>query len=123
MRLGELLALRWSDVDLKGEMVTVTRTVTRSRTGGAIRKSGVRRTTFHQLRHTNATPLGEILPPRLLQDRLGLATLAMTMRYSHVTANMARGAARQVEALLIEADGESRDKLGTTSPEEEENLA
>jgi integrase len=193
MRLGELLALRWSDVDLKAEMVTVRRTVTRSLTGGwkigdapktnrgrrmiaiasstvallqrhraaqdarrkalgsdwhdldlvfdrrdgglasewtvqqafarAIEKAQVRRITFHQLRHTNATLLGEILPPRLLQDRLGHATLAMTMKYSHVTANMARTAARHVETLLNETTEHVGDKIGTTAWDDDRKLA
>ena len=71
--------------------------------------------TFHQLRHTNATLLGEVLPPRLLQDRLGHGTLAMTMKYSHVTANMARAAARHVETLLNETSENAGDKTGTTA--------
>jgi integrase len=86
------------------------------------RRDGVRPITFHQLRHTNAPLLGEILPPRLLQDRLGHATLAMTMKYSHVTANMARAAARHVETLLNETIENAGDKTGTTARNEDENV-
>jgi hypothetical protein len=44
----------------------------------------------------------------------------MTMRYSHATANMARSAAQQVEALLVETDNKVGDKIGTTASDEEQ---
>jgi hypothetical protein len=60
------------------------------------------------------------LPPRLLQDRLAHATVAMTMRYSHVSAHMQRGAATRVEELLSDSEGNigniKRDNVSNRDP-------
>jgi hypothetical protein len=46
----------------------------------------------------------------------------MTMKYSHVTANVARAAARHVETLLNETIEHAGDKTGTTARNEDENV-
>ncbi len=54
----------------------------------------VPRIRFHDLRHTSATLMlanGE--HPKIVQERLGHADIAMTMRYSHVTMRRQRGPA------------------------------
>jgi integrase len=57
---------------------------------------------FHDLRHTCATLMlanGE--HPKVVQERLGHADIAMTMNlYSHVTADMQRDAADRLDALI-----------------------
>jgi hypothetical protein len=53
---------------------------------------------------------------------LGHATLAMTMKYSHVTANMARAAARHVETLLNDTMEIAGDKTGTTARGDGQNI-
>lgn len=171
MRLGELLALNWADVDLERGIVTVRRTVSRTREGGwkqregakttagrrpivlaaptvaalrayrarqaerrlalgpawsagdlvfdrdgvpcspnavreafdrAVTASGLPRITPHGMRHTMATMLlGAGIHPKIVQERLGHRTVAMTLdRYSHVTMDMQKGAAAALMDLL-----------------------
>lgn len=134
MRRGEILGLRWEDVDMEGHNIFVRRTksgkmrvlpihpelyevlaaVSRSRGGehvfcdsagnrrsdfGAIRTSfelavkraGLGKLTFHDLRHNFATELvqkGADL--RTVQEYLGHSTLLMVQRYSHVTEGIRR---------------------------------
>ncbi|MDP9358886.1 MAG: site-specific integrase [Chloroflexota bacterium] len=64
----------------------------------------VPRIRFHDLRHTSATLMlanGE--HPKIVQERLGHADIAMTMRYSHVTMGMQRDAADRLDAALRKA--------------------
>ncbi len=64
----------------------------------------VPRIRFHDLRHTSATLMlanGE--HPRIVQERLGHADIAMTMRYSHVTMGMQCNAAERLNAALRQA--------------------
>jgi integrase len=174
MRRGELLGLRWTDVDLDGGALSVRRTMSRgassrlesgepktasgrrrialpasvveslrrhrvrqleyrlavgpafedrglvftNETGGpvhpnslAIRfrkliaSAGVPTIRFHDLRHTCATLLlGQGVHPKVVQERLGHADIAMTMNlYSHVTADMQRTAADQLDAAIEDA--------------------
>ncbi|MDP9363743.1 MAG: site-specific integrase [Chloroflexota bacterium] len=57
---------------------------------------------FHDLRHTCATLLlAEGVHPKVVQERLGHSNIAETLdRYSHVTADMQRGAADLLDAAL-----------------------
>jgi integrase len=59
---------------------------------------------FHDLRHTCATLLlSQGVHPKVVQERLGHANIAMTMNlYSHVTADMQRHAAETLDAAIAE---------------------
>lgn len=171
MRRGELLGLRWSDVDLDAGALSVRRTLSRgessrlesgepktasgrrrialpasvveslrrhrvrqveyrlaigpafedqglvftNETGGPlhpnslttrfrklIATAGVPTIRFHDLRHTCATLLlSQGVHPKVVQERLGHADIAMTMNlYSHVTADMQRQAADALDAAI-----------------------
>jgi integrase len=67
--------------------------------------------TLHGMRHTMATMmLAEGVNPKVVQERLGHASIQMTLdRYSHVTLNMQEDAAALLDALLNE---DSRPKRG-----------
>jgi integrase len=174
MRRGELLGLRWTDVDLDGGALSVRRTMSRgassrlengepktasgrrrialpasvveslrrhrvrqlayrlqagpafedrglvfaNETGGPVHPNslairfrrliaaaGVPTIRFHDLRHTCATLLlSQGVHPKVVQERLGHADIAMTMNlYSHVTADMQRQAADQLDAAIEDA--------------------
>ncbi len=73
-----------------------------------VASAGVPRIRFHDLRHTSATLMlanGE--HPKIVQERLGHADIAMTMRYSHVTMGMQRDAADRLDASLRKAADEA----------------
>lgn len=67
-----------------------------------IRQAGVPRIRFHDLRHTSATLLlAQGVSPRVIQERLGHAHIAMTLgTYSHVTPTMQQDAAAKLDALF-----------------------
>jgi integrase len=181
MRRGELLGLRWTDLDLDAGALSVRRTLSRGTTsrleaGEPKTASGKRRVSlpasvvkslrqhrdrqtfakagageayqdrglvfatetgapihpntlsrrfaaliaradvpkirFHDLRHTCATLLlADGVHPKVVQERLGHATIAETLdRYSHVTADMQRQAADRLDAVLDSAGGESAER-------------
>jgi integrase len=67
-----------------------------------IKKSGVKRIRFHDLRHTHATMLlkGGI-NPKIVSERLGHADMRMTLdRYSHVLPNMQKATAQKFSEIL-----------------------
>lgn len=68
--------------------------------------AGLPRIRLHDLRHTSATlALVAGVHPKILQERLGHASIGMTLDiYSHVLAGMQHDAAAQVEGLLWSAD-------------------
>jgi integrase len=171
MRRGELLGLRWADVDLDAGALAVRRTLSRGSTsrlevgepktgagrrrvslpasvveslrchrvrqleqrlavgpayvdadlvfatesggvihpntlsrrfGQLIEQAGVPPIRFHDLRHTCATMLlAEGVHPKVVQERLGHATIAETLdRYSHVAEDMQRHAADRLDAAI-----------------------
>jgi len=122
LRRGELLGLRWSDIDLKNRMIRVEKTKTNERRiipisealfkhflemshknkngfifstykknlrrnfEAGLKRAGIEDFRFHDLRHTFASHLvmsGAGL--KVVQDLLGHKTMAMTMRYSHLS--------------------------------------
>lgn len=163
-RVGELLALRWEDIDLPKGTVAIRRTlvdlngrietnepktakgrrridlpafvvgalrshrlnqpaephptawVFSDSKGGPLRKSNLLRRLFrpllkraglppirfHDLRHTAASLLlAQGVHPKVVQERLGHATIAITLdTYSHVVPSLQREAADQLDALL-----------------------
>ena len=61
-----------------------------------IKKAGVKKIRFHDLRHTCATLLlAKEVNPKIVQERLGHSDISMTLnRYSHVTPTMQDKAAK-----------------------------
>jgi integrase len=164
MRQGELLALRWQDVDLVAGRVVVRRSIVRGRVGTpksgrareiplgrevldslkrqrhlrgelvfcdasgrgltkgeckhplwrACRRAGLRHIGWHVLRHTFASHLvmrGATL--KAVQELLGHATIQMTMRYAHLTPDVASDAVRLLDGSCgsrVAADVKSRTK-------------
>ena len=72
----------------------------------AVARSGSPKIRLHDLRHTSATlALAAGLHPKVVQERLGHATIAQTIdTYSHTTAALHEGAAAELAAIM---DGES----------------
>lgn len=162
-RQGELLALRWSDVDLDAGIVRIRRALVRTPSGLAfaepktatsrraipigrstvdalrahrqrqaeerlselvfantlggpinagellrahfyplLRRAGLPRVRFHDLRHTAATlMLAQGIHAKIVAERLGHSTPMLTLNvYSHVTPTMQRAAADGLDALL-----------------------
>jgi integrase len=187
MRRGELLALRWSDIDLDRGFATVRRTMTEDESGkpvigttsktdtsrrtialgasctdalrhhkakqserrlllgagwvtsdgdlvfdrgegGALHpdsvdtmfrrtvvRLGLPRIRVHDLRHTMATlALAEGLHPKVVQERLGHSSIAMTLdRYSHISTELQRDGAARLDAVIERASGDLRDQSVT----------
>lgn len=76
-----------------------------------LRRTGVSHVPFHATRHTAATlMLGAGVSPRVASERLGHATVAMTLdRYSHVSDSLRRDAAEAVQTLV--GDGVSQHRV------------
>jgi integrase len=79
------------------------------RFGQLIERAGVPPIRFHDLRHTCATMLlAEEVHPKVVQERLGHATIAETLdRYSHVAEDMQRHAADRLDAAIDAAIGKA----------------
>lgn len=67
-----------------------------------LRQAKVKGGSFHSLRHTAATQMLELeVAPKVVQERLGHSTIAITMDlYSHVTPSMQAEAARRQDEVL-----------------------
>ena len=78
------------------------KTLSESRFHTLRKKAGVRRITFHGLRHTCATLLLTAgVPVHVVAQRLGHADVAMTMRvYAHVLPSAQLDAASKLAAVL-----------------------
>jgi integrase len=138
MRYGELLNLKWEDVDLKENLLVVTE----SKNGetryvpinvelkealtplkellrceyvfchgtrkakdfttafkNAVKRSGVTRFTFHELRHTAGSNLGmEGIDAFTIGEHLGQKTMAMTKRYVHPTLEHKKRAVQKIKS-------------------------
>ncbi len=66
------------------------------------KQAGLPRIRIHDLRHTSATlMLANGVHPKIAQERLGHADVSMTLnRYSHVTMDMQRDAADQLDTMI-----------------------
>lgn len=67
-----------------------------------VRKTGVPRVRFHDLRHTHATLLlQQSINPKVVSERLGHASVSITLdTYSHVLPGMQAEAARKINTAL-----------------------
>ncbi len=67
-----------------------------------LRRAGLPRIRFHDLRHTAATLLLlQGIHPKVVQERLGHSQISVTLdTYSHVLPSMGREAATRLDALL-----------------------
>jgi integrase len=152
LRLGELMALRWQDVDLVAGRLVVKQNIVRGIVGTpksgkprevalsdealkaltghrhlrgplvfcdwdgrtlrvpkvryaierACKKAGIRPVGWHVMRHSFASHLAmRGAPLKAIQELLGHATIQMTMRYAHMSPDVARDAVR----LLDRRDG------------------
>lgn len=148
MRVGELRALRWFDIDLHAGQLMVRQAVSREVVGtpkngrtrkiplsdGALaalkqhrhlrgefvfcngdgsllsrgrckwplwracRRAGLRRLGWHVLRHSFASHLVmRGAPLKVVQELMGHATIAMTMRYAHLSPDVRRGAVQLLD--------------------------
>jgi integrase len=72
-----------------------------------IRKVGLPDIRFHDLRHTNATPmLGQGAHPKVVQERLGHSQVGITLNtYSHVLPGLGREAIERLGATLHDGEG------------------
>jgi integrase len=157
MRRGEILRLRWQDVDFKGKRIDVV-SETDAHTKNyesrvipmngflrdtlkkhprrldtpylfyasngqpfadvdtsfatALRKSGLQRFRFHDLRHTFASWLimGGV-DFRTVQELLGHKDIRMTMRYSHLAPDHMRGAVTILDPTAVQATASTEDIL------------
>src|SRR5262249_38399595 len=67
----------------------------------AVARAGVPSIRFHDLRHTAATLLlQEGVHPKIVQERMGHATIAETMKYSHVMPHMQDAATQALERVI-----------------------
>lgn len=161
MRQGELLGLRWEDVDLFAGKVNVRQSIVRGRVGptksgrsrevplsseargvlkahrhlrgelvfcdaaghaltkgeckhplwAACKRAGLRRVGWHVLRHTFASHLVmRGVPLKAIQELLGHATIAMTMRYAHLGPEVSRAAVELLDRRgIVVASDERKD--------------
>lgn len=173
MRMGEILGLRWKDVDLKESIISVRQAIVRTSNGlrfhqpktlkgrrliplpqitvdrlgdhrrqrtaeclalgmrledtdlvccaadgtpidpctfsktfaSTIKKLGLRKCRFHDLRHGHATQLlRHGIHPKVVNERLGHSSIGITLDvYSHVLPSLQEEAAKKIDAALREA--------------------
>jgi len=67
-----------------------------------VRRAGVRRIRFHDLRHTHATHALQLgIHPKIVSERLGHSSITVTLdTYSHVLPSMQQEAAEAIAALV-----------------------
>jgi integrase len=70
-----------------------------------VRRHGLRRIRFHDLRHSHATQmLASGIHPNIAQERLGHSSISVTLDlYSHVLPGMQADAAARVDAAMVAA--------------------
>lgn len=96
----------WEDLDLVfanevGRPIDGTNLARRSY-ARILKRAGLKRIRFHDLRHTAATLLlGRGINPKIVSEQLGHAQIAITLDlYSHVTPTMQREAVNALDAVL-----------------------
>jgi integrase len=166
LRQGELLALRWEDVDLKTGLLRVRQSVTRGhvtepKSGKgrdvplsddavvafktqrhlrgplvfcdqdgkmlvkteckwplwrACQRAGLRRISWHVLRHSFASHLAmRGVPLKVVQELLGHATMDMTMRYAHLSPNIPREAVKALDGSAVAPTWHRRSNLSNNA--------
>ncbi len=71
----------------------------------AVKRAGISDFRFHDLRHTFASWLAnQAVDIRVIQVILGHKTLAMTMRYSHLSEKILQEAVKKIDVLSIQND-------------------
>jgi len=95
MRRGELLALRWNDVDFNQQIIRVRQSITKV-TGKDLKFR------LHDLRHTHATLMLQAdIHPKIVQERLGHSSINQTLdTYSHVIPSMQKEAVKKLKNTL-----------------------
>ena len=124
LRRGELLALRWDDLNVKDRILSVSKQVTRidgelvvtePKTKNSVRKVALSQQAvtllvqeheqhvhFHDLRHTFATmALSSGVDVKTLSSMLGHYSAGFTLdTYTHITTDMQRGAAEKIGGFM-----------------------
>jgi integrase len=79
------------------------------------KRAGLPRLRFHDLRHTSATlSLADGTHPKIVQERLGHSSIAMTMDlYSHVAMSLGKEEADRLERMIQQVQGNDE---GTNPP-------
>lgn len=85
MRLGEILSLKWAQVDFAQWTLKVTAAKSKSKRDRVIPLGREKGFVFHDLRHVAATELVKVIDVVTAPRILGHASVEMTMRYVHVT--------------------------------------
>jgi integrase len=95
LRIGPLVFCR----EPKGEALSYW--ACKTALAAACKAAGLKRVTWHTLRHTFASHLVMLgYPIRTVQDLLGHSDIKMTMRYSHLTPDAKAGAVNALAKLL-----------------------
>jgi integrase len=91
----DLVLARWDGSPWKPESIS---TLFR----GLVRRAGLGRVRFHDLRHSHATQLLRLgVPAKVVSERLGHATIGITLdTYTHVLPGMQEEAAKKVDVAL-----------------------
>lgn len=100
---GLVFAQAWEQVSSEHSVLgwPLCRTTVGGQLDKYCRASGVKRITVHGLRHTSATLyLAACVPEKVVQERLGHQSAAMTNMYMHVLPSMQEEAASRFATLL-----------------------